>query len=158
NWIRGQYRIYLANAFEEILPVERREQAHARDYVSYGSLSGGLPLMFDVDNLLGRCGLASELFLDPIQRRPHFGILIAKPLRKLNDECSIDAPGLSHRRLKLPDQFVRLPPGDLQELISDFVGLLSRIARGNYARRKTPQVFHEGDSQCDRNRPQLADR
>ena len=35
---------------------------------------------------------------------------------------------------------------------------VSRIARGNYARRKAPQVFHEGDSQCDRNRPQLADR
>src|ERR1044071_8995004 len=78
--------IYEADALEEVLPVERRKQAHARNDVAHGDLSGRLALMFMLNNNLRGYAFALELPLEPVERRPGFRVLIPQALRELNDE------------------------------------------------------------------------
>src|SRR5262249_24967965 len=107
-----------AYALEELLPVKRREQPHAGDNVSNRHLGGCLPLVLEVNDLLGSHRFESELLLQPIERGPHFRILIAKALRKLNDKRPVKRLS-RRRRLKRRDQLVRLLSGNFQKPVRE---------------------------------------
>src|SRR5436190_11737570 len=157
NGIPSQYRVYVADALEELPPVERRKQTHAGDDVAYGDLSSGLPLMLEMNNLLDGDQLRGELLFYPVKRWPHLRILIAQPLRELHYKGSIKHLASADRRLKGADQLVGLPPANLKELIRELVRLFSCIAGCHHPRRKATEVLYKGDSQSDCNSPQLPD-
>ena len=73
------------DAFDQAGPVKRREQFHARDDVADGHLRGGLPVMFELNDLLDALFLALHAAFDPFDERRYVGVLIAQPLRQLHD-------------------------------------------------------------------------
>ena len=84
--IRAQQRFDEADAFEEVAPIERRQQAHAGDDVADGNLRRGLALVFGMDDLFNAGGLPGKLLLQPFNHRHQRRILLTKTLRKLNYE------------------------------------------------------------------------
>ena len=88
NGIPSQYRVYVADALEELPPVERRKQPHAGDDVAYGDLSRGLPLMLDMNNLLDSERLCGERLLCPHERHDFGSRDCARPVRRITHaEC-----------------------------------------------------------------------
>ncbi len=67
----AQQRLDQADFLEEVVPVERREQAHAGDDVPDCDLRSRLSLVFGMDDLFDARALLRELLLDPIHHRHH---------------------------------------------------------------------------------------
>src|SRR5207302_8191406 len=133
----------LTDAFKELFPIERRQEAHACDDVPYGDLGRRLPLMLDVNCLFYCRRFEREFFLDPIDRRPYLGILIAQTLRELNYERSVELFLFPERRFQERDKRARLAASRFQELVGERIRPVSRISRRNYSERKPPEALNQ---------------
>ena len=152
----AQHRVYVTDALEELGPIDGGHEAHARDHVAYGHVHRALPVMLGADDLVGRRSLGQQPSVQPQQRRRHLGILIAQALNQLDRE------GPRQRRLfeAFKGRFGGLcfAAANSQQPVGQNVGLLSRRSAAHDALGGAPQIFHQNDSERNRNRPELTDR
>ena len=150
-----QHRIDEADALDQLLPIDDRHQAHARDDVADCHVDSALPPMLLLDNVVGRRSLRSQALVQPGERRHLCRVLIAKPLDQLNGErrsqWSLDASQGHFRRLGLM-------AAGFQQPIRQRIGLLTCCLTPHDVVGQAPQIFHEHDAQRDRNRPELTYR
>ena len=152
----AQHRIDRTDAFEELRPVDRRDQAHARDHVADGDVRRALALNLLAHDLVGGRSFRRQSVVQPAQRRRNIGIAIAQALGELDGECG--RPGrlieaVQDRRRRFGIAF-----GGAQESgprAHRPTG--SPICCATIASAKTAQIFDQRDAQRDRDRPQFAD-
>ena len=82
-----------AHAFDELSPVEPRDQSHARDYVSDRYVHRRLALVLQSYCFLGRCSLGRKKLLHAAEGRRGRGILIAQTLVQLHACRGRERPG-----------------------------------------------------------------
>ena len=144
------------DALEEFLPVERGHQAHAGDHVADGHVHRRLLLVLDPDDLIDRCPLRRQAFLEPAQRRRDHRVLIAQPLDEL------DRKGRRQRgALEAPQdrcRWLELAAPKSEQAIRQRVGLLARRPSAHDPLRQAPEILDEHHPQGDRDRPEFADR
>ncbi len=152
---RLEHVVDQAEALEQLRPVDIRNQPHAGDDVADRDAGGDLPLVLIADHGVGGGALASELLVQPGQRRGYAGILVAQSMHELNQE----AVGILGGPMGRQDDIGRL--GGLargaQQAIGDGVGLLASGPAVDDPLGDAPQVFDQHDAQGDGHRPQLAD-
>ena len=81
---RPEDLVHQAEALHELRPVERGDQAHARDHVSDGHVHTGLPLVLPADGLLGRRALLREELVQPAEHGHGGRVLVAQALEELD--------------------------------------------------------------------------
>ena len=150
-------RVNEADAFEEVAPVERREQAHRSDDVSDRDLRGGLPLVLKMHDLLDTLALPPEPLFQPVEGGHHRRVLLAQALRELHDESVTHLLLLPETLREQGNDSFGLPTGRLQQLVGERVRLFAFRARRDDVCRQSPQVLDERHAQGDRHGPQLAD-
>ncbi len=153
----AEQRIDEAHRLEEVAPVERREQPHRGDDVADGDLGGGLPLVFEVDGLLGGEPALVQPALQPVEDGHERRVLVAQALRELDDEGAVEVFVLAEAPGEQRGQRLGLPPDRLQQLVGERVRLLARRARRDDARGEAAHVLHQREAQRDGDGPQLAD-
>ena len=145
-----------ADAFDELSPIEPRDQTHARNHVPDGHVDRRLALMFEADQLLGSGPLAGQELLQPAEGRRDRWVLIAQALEEL------DAGRPRKRILRDPLQracsVARAVGAEAEEVVGELVRLLSCGPAAHDLLRHTPEVVDEEDPKTDRDRPELADR
>jgi hypothetical protein len=151
----AQHRIYVTDALEELGPIDVGHQAHAGDHIAYGHVHRALRVMLDADHLVGLRSLVQQPPVQPKQCRRHLGILIAQPLNQLDRE------GPRQRRV------VEAPKGrfgglcfaaaNSEQPVGQSVGFLSSRSAADDALCRAPQVFHQNDSEGNRDCPELTD-
>ncbi len=75
-----------ADAFEELRPVEFRDQPHAGDDVAHRHAGNALAPVFVPHDRLDRRALAGMPFLQPVERRCHLRVLVTQALHELHGE------------------------------------------------------------------------
>src|SRR4030095_15620790 len=80
-----------ADAFDELAPVDRTQEAKAADAVADRHLVGGLLLIFSLDRLCDRRMRSGEPLLDPCQRKGKRRALA------LQASCELRYVGAPHR-------------------------------------------------------------
>ena len=144
------------DALEQLGPVDRGDQAQARDRVADRHVQRALSLVLAAHDLFRSRLLRRESFLQPLKRRSDSWILIAQPLHELNRERARQrspSVGAQHRRDRLG-----VPAAEAEQSVGHAVRLRTRLPASLDALGRAPQIFDEGDAQRDRNRPELADR
>ena len=112
-----------ADALEELGPVERRHQAHARDHVAHGHVHRRLPLVLHADDVVGRRSLGGQALVEPEKRRRHGRVLIAEPLDELN--CEGGGQPSILERLQGGRRALRRWAAHAEELVGQRVGRLA---------------------------------
>ena len=107
--------------------------------------------MLVADDLVGRRALGQQTAVQPQQRRHHLGILIAQTLDQLDRE----SPRQRRRVEALEDGFrgLGLAAANAQQAVGQHVGRMARRTAPRDALGGAPQVFHQDDSERDRDRP-----
>ena len=145
-----------ADALEELRPVERRHQGHAQDHVAHRHVGGGLPLVLDPNDLVGRRPLGGQTLIQPQERGGDGRILIAQALDELDGERGHE------RALAEPLQpdrrRINRVAADAEHVVREGVGLLARGAPPHDRLRHAAEILDEHDPDRDRDRPELADR
>ena len=147
----AQHGIDRAHALEKIRPVNRRQQAHARDHVADGNVHRALPLMHLTDDLVCRGSLRRQPLVQPPQRRRHLGILIAQALNHLHRE------GRRQRRLiQILEHCLgrlRVAAVRSQQPVRQQVGMAAFRTAVAHLFSQAPQVFDQHDPKRNRDRP-----
>ncbi len=154
--VRLQHGVDQADALEELLPVERGHEAHARDHVADGDVHRGLPLVLDADDVVGRRALGGQP-LGPARRRagvtpdPDRGGAGRAARRRRSSAApprSLERPRRALSGAAAEARAAR-PPGRRRPA----------VPRGSAhdALREAPEILDEHDAQADGDRPQLAD-
>src|SRR5580765_8131585 len=86
GWLAAQCLFDKTERFDEFLPIDRAQQAQARDAVADRNLIGGLALIFLMDQLLHRETLLERALLEPAARQMQSGIQARKALAKFRHE------------------------------------------------------------------------
>ena len=145
-----------ADAFDELGPVEPRDEAHARDHVSDRHVHRRLALVLEADHLLGGGPLGREELLQPAEGGGDRRVLIAQALEEL------DAGRRRERRGREPTQGcrrdLRAVRAEAEQAVGELVRLLPRCPASHDLLRDAAEVVDEEDPEADRDRPQLADR
>ncbi len=153
---RAEDAVDEADALEELRPVQRRHQGHAQDHVAHRHVGGGLKLVLDANDLVGRRPLGGQTLIQPEKRRRDGGILIAQPLDELDGE------GGHERGIAVPLQSdrgrIHRTAVEPEHVVREGVGLLARGAPPHDRLRHAAEILDEHDPDRDRHRPQLADR
>ena len=126
------------HALEDRGPIERGDEAHARDDVADGHVHPDLALMLLADDRLGGRALVREALVQPDQRRRDPRILIAQALEQPNDEGRRQA-----RRVEPAQRRVwRLgrPAADAEQAIGESV----RLLRGQSVRTRSARPIAAG--------------
>ena len=153
---RAEDAVDEADALEELRPVERRHQGHAQDHVADRHVGGGLPLVLDPDDLVGRRPLSGQTLIQPQERGGNGRILIAQALDELDSERGHERAVVEPLQ---PDRRrVHRAAAEPEHVVREGVGLLARRAPAHDRLRHPAEVLDEDDSDGDRDRPQLADR
>ena len=145
-----------ADAFEEIGPVGRRQEAHARDDVANRRVVGDLLLVLLAHDLLGRGSVLLESAVEPLERGRDRRVLLAQALDELDGEGLRERRALQHREDRAP-----LGLGDAGRAEQSVGDPVRSVPRGPPRRdplREPPEILDEDQSQRDRQRPELADR
>ena len=127
-----------AHALEDRGPIERGDEAHARDHVADGDVHPDLALVFLADDRLGGRTLAREALVQPDQRRRDPRVLIAQALEQSNNEGRRQA-----RRVEAAQRRVwrlRRPAADAEQAIGQRVSLLP----SNSVRRRSARPIAAG--------------
>ncbi len=152
---RAKDLIDQADAFDELGPVEPRDEAHARDHVSDRHVHRRLALVLDADHLLGVGPLGSEKPLLPAEDGGDRRVLIAQALEEL------DASRRRQRLGREPTQGgrrdLRAVWAEAEKAVGEVVRLLPRCPAEHNLLRDAAEVVDEEDPEADRDRPQLAD-
>ena len=152
----AEYLVDPADAFEELLPVETRHEAHARDDVADGHVHGPLPVVLEAHDLFRRRALGREPLLEPAQRRHDVRILLAQALDELHGEGRGQPLLLDARQRR--GCVRRRPSTEAEQPVGEHVGLLARRPVPHDPLREPPEVLDQEDAQRDGDRPQLPDR
>ena len=154
--VGAQRGIDQAHALEKLRPIDRGDQSHARDHVAHGHVHRALFLMFGADGFVGSGSHRCQTFVQPGERRGHPRILIAQALDQLNCKGRRQRPLAEASQNDL--RGFGLTAAGSQQSVGQGVRFLAHRPIANYPRSRAPQIFHQHDSQRDRNRPELADR
>ena len=153
---RAKQRVDHADALDELSPIERGDQAHARDHIADRHVHGRLALVLESHRLVGGRALRHESILQPTEGRGDRRVLIAKALEELHErgcwQCRSGQLAQRH------DGDVGARVAEAQQAVGELVGGLTRLATGDDLFRQSPEVLDEEDAQGDCDRPQLADR
>ena len=143
---------------EEIGPVERPDQAHARDRVPDRDLVDGLAVALAAGDLFRRAARLDHPVLDPGKHRPHRQVFVAHALQQFDDEA-VGQRRAAGRQLGEDDHGVGCPLACARE---QAVGPAIREGALGPSRdllvRQPTHVLDEAEPQHDRHGPQLADR
>ena len=154
--VGAQRGIDEAHALEKIRPIDLGNHAHAGDDIAHGHIEGALQTQLVLDDAIWRGFLGSEALDQPFMRRRNGLILVAKPVIQLRGK------GRGQQPLTIFAQHVRQRLGilssDAEQTVCKNVGFLARLEVPYDGFRQAAQILHQDDSQCDRYRPQLADR
>jgi hypothetical protein len=152
---RAQDLVDRTHALEELLPVERRHQAHARDDVADRHVHGRLPLVLEGGDLFAGGALGRELLVEPAQRRDLVGILLAQPLGELDGKGRWQGLLLQARQHRA--RVRRRPLPEPEQGVRQEVRFLARGSPFHDELRDATEVLDQQDAQRDRDGPQLAD-
>ena len=156
--IAAQGRLHERHVLEERAPVERVEEADARDRVGDRHLVGGLLLL-----LVGRCGLqhdptAVETAIEPGVHGVATGLQLSQPLREADEERR---RAVLSRRVEFADERAdrlrRVLRGEY-ETLRPFVCFMLRSLCSHDLVRKTAQILDDPGAEHDRHGPHLTDR
>ena len=144
--------------FKKLAPIQRREQAHARNDVADRDLRPGLPAVFFLNDVVDRQVALVQLHLKPLNRRQNRRILLAQALRQLHDERAAEclSPPESPRNQRHDVRRIQLRR--FEERVGQLVGVFALGARGNDACCQPAKIFYERESQSDRHRPHFTNR
>jgi hypothetical protein len=152
---RAQDLVDPTHALEELFPVERRHQAHARDDVADRHVHGRLPLVLEGSDLFARGALGRELLVEPAQRRDLVGILLAQPLGELDGKGR--GQGLLLQARQHRTRVRRRPLPEAEQRVRQEVRFLARRSPLHDELRDATEVLDQQDAQRDRDGPQFAD-
>ncbi len=147
-----------ADALEEQRPVDRRQQPHRGDDVADRDLVRGLALVLAAEHGLGRVVLGLEGRLQRLPGRGGGRRLVAQPLQELDHERRRQPPRPSRRRGQRLVDHRRGLLGRVDEPQSPAARVLALPARRHDVRREPAELVHEGDTEHDRDGPDLPDR
>ena len=153
--VRLKHAVDQADALEELIPLQRGHQAHAHDHVPDGDVHGGLPLVLDADDLVGRRPLGGEALVQPYEGGGHRRILVTEPLNKLHREGRSERPLLE--LLEGQGSRPRVVAAHSEEIVGEGVRGLARRTPTHDALRESSKILHQHHPQGDGDRPQLAD-
>ncbi len=140
-----------ADAFDELGPVEPRDEAHARDHVSDRHVHRRLALVLEADHLLGSGPLGRKKPLLPAEDGGDRRVLIAQALEEL------DAGRRRQRRGREPAQGgrrdLRAVRAEAEKAVGELVRLLPRCPASHDLLRDAAEVVDEEDPEADRDRP-----
>ena len=146
--IFAQNALDAADRFHEERPIEGRQHAHRGDDVRDRQLIDRLPMLFDADQFVGRFPLRRDERPDPPPRRRRSHGLIAKAVKHFDDE----GRRRFGREMERGFRFLgRHQTG--RELPRRFPFLL----RAQRLHREPAEIFHQRQTQHDRDGPELAD-
>ena len=149
----AQCRVDQTRALEDLRPIERGYETHARDYVSDGNVGPDLPLMLRSNHVVATCPCGREAFLQPGYRRCHVWILITHAFEQSHHERWRQRHGVEAQKRGLRRDC--LPTADTKKLVSQRVSLCTGCTGIDDLIGGAAQVFDEHDSECNRDRPKL---
>ena len=152
----GQDPVDEARAFEQVLPIDVGDHPHAGDDVADSDVGRPLATMHFAHCGIGRRPVGRQSCVEPAQSRSDPWILIAQAVNELDHERA-----RSHRFFVGGEHFRRRPGSafaDAEQAVGQCVRAPTRRTIGDGLFRQTPKILDEHDPQCDRHRPQFADR
>ena len=146
---RTEHFVHGAHALEELRPVEGRHHPHAGDHVADRHVHGGLALVFDSDQLVGRRAELRELFVEPRERGRRLGILLAQALHELHGE----GDGQGGRLEPLEGQGPGRTSAEPEQLVGQRIAVMAGGAAFHDLLGQAPEVLQEQQTQGDWNGP-----
>jgi hypothetical protein len=146
--------VHEADALEEVGPVQRRHHPHARDHVAHRHVHGGLVVVVELHELVGRRSQRAHLLVEPSQCGGGLGVLLAQALHEVHHEGGGQRGGFE----PLEGERAAGPSAEPEQLVGQRVGPEPRRAALHDSLGQAPQVLDEHEPQGDRDGPELADR
>ena len=142
--VGAERRIDETDALEDLRPIERGQEPHARDHVADGHVHPALPLMLLMDDLVGGRALAGEVLVQPDERRRDPRILIAQALKQAHHERRRQGHGVEAAQCLLGR--AGRSTANAEQLVGQGVGLETR--RSRRARAARPIAAGSRSARC----------
>ena len=149
-----QARVDRADIFEEIGPVEFRDDPHRGDDVAHGDIGGALPVQHPRDDILDGRILTAEAIFEPAMQRRFRRIEATQAAGHLRRKDFIQRPAVMRRHSQMQR---RGRPACAREAVDQRIGHAALVLRLDDLHGKAAHVFHQHDAQGDGNGPDLAD-
>ncbi len=155
--VRAQQPVDHAHRFDEIAPVDGRQEPQAADRVAERHLVGRLTAISGLHELLDREAVLDQALLDPAEREHQRRVLALQVAHELRHERR------RHRRIRTrhvgdhEDQALRILLDRRDHPARPFVRDVAIVAPGGDAQRDATDVLDQREAQHDRDGPQLAE-
>ena len=154
--VRPQRLLDQAVGLDEFTPIVRAQKAQTGDAVAHGDLVRRLRLTFGLDQSFGRLSVFGQTVLEPaVREREVRALALQVPgqfAQKRSRQRRIRARHVGQNQ----HQVARVSFDDFDHSLGPVVGQIAIPTPGRQARGDPAQILDQGQSQHDRDGPQLA--